>query len=443
MRWTRRRPLAAVLAAALALLAGPAAAEFVGHGGPVRGLALTPDGHTLLSASFDYSVIRWNLETGAAEAVLYGHDAAVNAVAPVPGGFVSASDDGSLALWSFDRATPVRRLTGHAGRVVALAVSPDGRRAASAAWDRSVRLWDLETGAAIRTLEGHRGPVDAVAFTPDGTLLASAGADGTVRLWRVADGTALATLAGSGTAIHALALSPDGTRLAAAGADGAVRIWPLPGGRAAAPGPETGPETVLTAPVPGPLLALAWSGPHLAATGIDGAVTVWQGQAVRWRLGGDRGPLWAVAFSADGGTVLAGGTDRMIRQWSLETGRERDAPVAVRALPAEAGLPADPVGERLWKRCSACHTLTPDGGNRAGPTLYGVIGRPMGAVPGYPYSPAFRSGHIVWTEAAIDDLFARGPDTVTPGTKMPVQTIPDPAERAALIAFIKRAGAGR
>ncbi len=426
----RRRPV--LLAPVLALLlCGSASAEFVGHGGPVKGVAIAADGKEMVSTSFDYSVIRWSLETGAALDVLYGHDAAVNAVALLPGGFVTASDDGTLALWRPGAAEPAAKLTGHGGRIATIAVSPDGRTIASGAWDRTVRLWDAASGTALRTLEGHRGNVNGVAFTADGRRLVSASADGTLRLWRVADGTQLAEMGGGPVPLNGLVLLPGG-RAAVAGADGTVTLWTL----------DTGERSgVLRAKVPVALLTIGASrdGTLVAAAGIDGALNIWRvaDGTLLHRLAGDRGPLWSIAFSPDGKTVFAGGNDRMIRHWDVETGREYDSPVPVRTVTADPGTEGDDLGAKVWKRCIACHTLTADGGNRAGPTLHNIFGRRIGTVPGYPYSPALRNGDIVWTEETVAKLFELGPDVVTPGTKMPIQTIPNAEERAALVAFLR------
>jgi cytochrome c len=46
---------------------------------------------------------------------------------------------------------------------------------------------------------------------------------------------------------------------------------------------------------------------------------------------------------------------------------------------------------------------------------------------------------VVWTDATIDRLFALGPETVVPGSKMPLQRMPDPKDRADLIDFLERA----
>ena len=66
------------------VLALPAEAQLRGHGGPVRALAVSPDGKMAMSGSFDQSAILWDLDRGAALQVLRFHDGAVNALAALP-----------------------------------------------------------------------------------------------------------------------------------------------------------------------------------------------------------------------------------------------------------------------------------------------------------------------------------------------------------------------
>jgi cytochrome c len=87
----------------------------------------------------------------------------------------------------------------------------------------------------------------------------------------------------------------------------------------------------------------------------------------------------------------------------------------------------------------ACHTLSPDDGNRAGPTLAGVFGRRIATLPGYRFSTALRRLDIVWTPETVAKLFEVGPATYTPGTKMPEQRIGSAEDRAALVEFLARA----
>ena len=59
-----------------------------------------------------------------------------------------------------------------------------------------------------------------------------------------------------------------------------------------------------------------------------------------------------------------------------------------------------------------------------------------GLRPGYAYSPRLARGDITWTPETLADLFTRGPDVVTPGTRMPVQTVGEAGDLAALMRFL-------
>ncbi len=160
-----------------------ALAQLSGHGGPVRALAVSADGTTSLSASFDSSAIRWSLRRDVAEQVLRLHESAVTAVAFLKDGrAVTAGADAKIGIWTPGKPSPDAILEGHKGPVAALAVSPDGMTLASASWDRTVRLWPL-AGGAPTVLEGHEQNANGVAFTADGISLVSAGYDATLRIW--------------------------------------------------------------------------------------------------------------------------------------------------------------------------------------------------------------------------------------------------------------------
>lgn len=92
-------------------------------------------------------------------------------------------------------------------------------------------------------------------------------------------------------------------------------------------------------------------------------------------------------------------------------------------------------GLALYKaRCSACHSLDFNG---VGPAHRGVFGRMAAQVPGFPYSEALRSTHLVWDEASLDRWLA-DPEKVAPGQRMGVN-VPDAKERIDLIAYLKQA----
>ncbi len=414
------RALLPALLALLPLAALGQSTEAV-HGGPVRALALS--GGALASAGFDQSMIVWDPANGRARAVVRWHAGAVNALAPLPGGgFASAGEDGRIALWPGAPAqNPERVLEGHTEPVAALALAPDGRSLGSAAWDGTARLWSLAEGAA-RVLEGHRGNVNAITFRPDG-VPATAGFDGTIRLWPEGVGQVIAEF---GLPQNTLAALPDGT-LAAGGVDGMLRLI----------APDGVVREVQAGARPIVALAVPPDGSVVAAASLGGSVTVWEVGSLRLRhtLEGPGLPVWSAVFAADGRSLWTGGTDRRVRLWDAATGR----PVGPLGGEAEQAVPegADAHGARVWRACSACHALSAEHGNMAGPHLARLFGRRMGSVAGYAYSERLARGDIVWTRETVGDLFTRGPDTVTPGTKMPVQRVDNAEDLRALLDFLE------
>lgn len=419
--------LAFALMAAAGLPAGTQ--ELRGHGGPVRALAISRDGETALSGSFDSSAIVWSLTGGTAQQVLRGHETAVNATAVLPDGrLVTGGEDGRVLIWRVGRPEPDAVLEGHKGPVAALAVSPDGRLLGSASWDGTARLWPLP-GGAPRVLGEGEGQVNAIAFLPDGAVVTGA-ADGALRFWPAAEGAAPKTVS-LGLPVSALQPLRDGG-VVAGGADGKLRI--------VSPAAEILGEAEL-GPLPVIALAVSPDGARIAAAGLRGSVTLLstRGLARERVLQGPGLPVWSVVFTPDGRTLLTGGADRLVRRWSVETG-EHLGPVITAAAADPLAVYGDDPGARVFRACAACHTLTPDGGNRAGPTLHKVIGRRIGTAPGYSYSADFARHDIVWTRETIGRLFELGPAAVTPGTKMPEQTIGSAEDREALVAFIERVG---
>ena len=416
--------------AALAVLAvSPAAAQLRGHGGPVRTLAISPDGQIALSGSFDSTAIRWSLARNAAEQVLRFHADAVNAVVLLRDGrAATAGADGRIAIWTAGKTEPDAVLAGHEAPIAALAASPDGTMLASASWDHTVQLWPL-AGGAPRALSGHTQNVNGVAFSPDGRTLVSVSYDLTVRIWPLS-GMSAATVVTIPSPLNAVAIGGDG-EIAAGGADG--RVYFLTG---------TGARTGDVAAGPRPVISLAISpdGAFVAAAGIGGSVAVIdrKPRTLARTLVGPGLPVWSVAFMPDSRTLLTGGADNIIRRWDAVTGEPADSLLVEVAADPLAAFAGDR-GAEIYRACVACHTLGPDQANRAGPTLAGIFGRRIATAPGYRFSEALKRLDIVWTPETVSKLFEVGPAAYTPGTKMPEQRIGSEADRAALVKFLERA----
>lgn len=417
--------------AALILLPGLASAgEFYtlkGHGGPVMGVAVSPSGQ-VATASFDNAVGIWS---GANPTWLDGHEAAVKAVAFVDSTtLVSAGDDFAVYRWDLASGTGTR-LGMHEGKVADIAASPDGRLVASASWDGRIALWPLEGGAPV-WLDGHDGGVNAVAWLDGGATLLSGSMDGTLRVWDVTTQSETRILLRHGFGINRVLVNEAAGWLAYGSVDGVTRVIGL----------ETEAELADITLGRRPILALAQSrdGTRLAMGDGEGYISILRTED--WSIQSDfrattRGPIWALAFSPDGENLHAGGLDEALYSWP--TDRPSDAPqMDVSGKKFLQGTETASNGERQFNRkCAICHTLDPDGQRRAGPSLYGLFGRPAGTVPDYTYSDSLRRSEIVWSAETIDKLFDLGPDNYTPGSKMPMQRITRPEDRDDLIAFLQ------
>jgi cytochrome c len=411
-----------------ALMTSAVYAQLRGHGGPVKALAISPDGLNAISGSFDTSVIRWSLSRNAAEEVLRFHDGAVNAIAYLKDGrIVTAGADAHIAIWTPGLQQPDKVLGGHTAPIAGLAVSPDGATLASASWDRTVRLWPLN-GGEPRVLEGNAQNVNGVAFSRDGKSVVSVGYDATVRIWPVKGG--VGAVRSMPTPLNATSIAPDG-EIVAAGANGKVYFL-SPTGEPLA--------DVEVSPTPVIAIAISPDGNLVAAAGIRGSVGLIgrKARTLLHTLVGPGLPVWSVAFFPDSRTLLTGGADRMIRRWDASSGEPLGSAVT--------GTPEDPLaafagdhGAEVFRACVACHTLTPDEGNKAGPSLAGIFGRRIATLPGYHYSDALKHMDIVWTPDTVSKMFEVGPMTYTPGTKMPEQTIGSPEDRKALVDFLAKA----
>jgi cytochrome c len=428
----KRRLSFLTYAAMLAILPfgmATAVAQLRGHGGPVRALAVSGDGATAISGSFDSTAIRWSLARNAAEQVLRFHADAVNAVVMLRDGrAATAGADGRIAIWSPGNTQPDTVLEGHSAPIAALAVSPDGATLASASWDQTVRLWPL-AGGVPRVLDGHAQNVNGVAFAPDGRTLVSAGYDQSVRIWPLS-GPAAPTVVAMPSPLNAVAVANDG-EIAVGGANG--KLYFLTGAGANASEVAAGPRPVIS-------IAVSPDGALVAAASVGGSVAVIdrKTRALAQTLVGPGLPVWSVAFLPDSRILLTGGADNIIRRWNAVTGDPVD-PLLLEAAGDPLAAYAGDRGADVFRACVACHTLSADQVNRAGPTLANLFGRRIATLPGYNFSEALKRLDIVWTPETVSRLFEIGPSVYTPGTKMPEQRIGSEQDRAALVQFLERA----
>lgn len=267
---------------------GPAAASGVkwievskaltqgGHVGEVWGVAASPDGRWIATASHDQTVKIWNAQTKALVHTLSGHGA---------------------LCWS-------------------VAFSADSKYLAMGAGD--VIVWEAETGKEVRCFRGHKQLVTGVAFHPRFGWLASSSYDGSVRLWDVVTGNSLGKLHQFNGLAYGLSITQDGTKLAVGFDEGCIGLW-----YCGAWGPEwldrgreqqkanplaAEPDREVRNPA-GPIRSVAFDRDgHVLASGSEqGAITLWDADTLERTvtLRGGTGQIRGLCFSDDG-ALLAG-----------------------------------------------------------------------------------------------------------------------------------------
>ena len=105
---------------------------------------------------------------------------------------------------------------------------------------------------------------------------------------------------------------------------------------------------------------------------------------------------------------------------------------------ATAALAADPpAGQRIFKaQCGICHSVAA-GVNGIGPTLFGVVGRSTGGVPGFQYTADHKKLGVTWDPATTLHKYLTNPRAMVPDTTMIYAGLKDDPERADLIAYLE------
>ena len=90
-------------------------------------------------------------------------------------------------------------------------------------------------------------------------------------------------------------------------------------------------------------------------------------------------------------------------------------------------------GQKIFKRCVSCHSLTK---NKMGPALGNIFGKKAGSVKKYRYSKAMKKSDIIWTDCTLDQFLIK-PRKYIKGTKMSFSGIRKKDQREAVIKYLK------
>lgn len=257
------------------------------HRGGVCALAFTSTG-VLVSASLDRSALVWDVSNRwRLERIIGGPQS--------PGLFVdrvlaldfsrdgkrlatgggTAARAGELKIWNVGDGQLLSAIPDpHADTIFGVRFSPDGKRLATASADRFVKIFDADSGAPQRVFTGHTAHVLGVSWKADGRLLVSCGADNVLKLWDTESGAYVRTMKGGyygrgqyKREVAAVTFVADSEEILAVSGDGSVRLHR-----------DCSDNEVLS-------------------------------------FTGAKGYQYTVAVTADGQTLLAAGSDGILRLW--------------------------------------------------------------------------------------------------------------------------------
>ena len=116
------------------------------------------------------------------------------------------------------------------------------------------------------------------------------------------------------------------------------------------------------------------------------------------------------------------------------TATVEDKKVDIAALMALGDVNA---GEKIFKKCAACHSINQGGANKIGPALYNVVGRKIGGVADYKYTKAFVEYGKEWNFEELNGFLTK-PSKWIKGTKMAYAGLRKEADRASIIKYLNQ-----
>jgi WD40 repeat protein len=208
--------------------------------GAITALAMTADGHHVISASQDGNLKIWDLEKEILIWTIQSSQGVCTALALTSDGHyaLSGSHDRILKVWNLENGSEERILNDHLEQIQGVAVTPDSRWAISASTD--LIAWDLKTGEK-RLFTYSRPPIydrvyGVVTITTDGRFVISVKKDNTITVWHIESGKIVSWIRGGDHNINELFSLHDGKRLISVSFKKTIKEWDIDKGQLFSPG---------------------------------------------------------------------------------------------------------------------------------------------------------------------------------------------------------------
>jgi WD40 repeat protein len=300
-----------------------------GHKHKVNSVDYSQDGRYLISAGWDNTVIKWDLENSGTKVVLRGHtDNIWDCTISADGRFIgSASMDNSFIIWDFESGRQVFRYKIEPSSIINRGVipeldskfpnsvydiefSPDNKFIAIASADHLVRIFDLSGFELIKTLDLHNGWVLELKFSEDGKFLISGGYQSEIIIWETESFTPLQILKNEDSGNGSFVLSDNDSKLLTIG-DSIIYTWDIKKG-----------EIINSSAAPHALQGFQFirEGKYVISSAEDHTVRIWStesGNAI-WVYHNPKPEIGGFTISPDGSYFAVATPESDILIWKIE-----------------------------------------------------------------------------------------------------------------------------
>ncbi|MEM1167981.1 MAG: WD40 repeat domain-containing protein [Cyanobacteria bacterium P01_H01_bin.35] len=294
-----------------------------GHSTWIYAVAISSDGKTIASSSYDGMIKIWHLPTGELILSIDAHTDVVESLAISPNGkiLISGSWDDCVKFWNLSNGNLIHAINLNSDDIKAVAIAPDGDTLAIGSYRGFIKLWSLKTGTEILRFQ-HYSPVISLAFSPNGETLASGGKNGKLKIWEVKTGTEKYSLDAHDRSIWSIAYHPNGETIASGSQDRTIKLWQA----------ETGKKVGTFKGHSKAVFSIAFSpdGKTLASGSYDSKILLWEVETQKpmEMYKGHTKPVWSVGFTQSGKTLVSASADETIKIW----------PVSVKKLPPQSNV---------------------------------------------------------------------------------------------------------
>jgi len=300
-----------------------------GHKHKVNSVDYSQDGRYLISAGWDNTVIKWDLENSDTKQVLRGHtDNIWDCSISSDGRFIgSASMDNSFIIWDFETGKQVFRYKIEPSSIINRGVipeldskfpnsvydiefSPYNKFIAIASADHLVRIFDLSGFELIKTLDMHNGWVLELKFSKDGKYLVSGGYQSEIIIWETESFKPLHILKNEGSSNGSFMLSDNNSKILTTG-DSIIYTWDIKKG-----------EIINSLAAPHALQGFQFieEGKYVISSAEDHTVRIWNAQSRHtvWQYNNPKPEIGGFTISPDGLYLAVATPESEILIWKID-----------------------------------------------------------------------------------------------------------------------------